>query len=150
MYPKYAASVEKDRARRVILASRLEGEPTRKAADLSALEIAGEDPSTLVILADQAIREHRTELARLALERLRRTGKRGRDLVRLEDALYGPMPSTSVEAVIRIERLLESGLHEKAALLAGRAALRWPGDPELEALLSASPGVVSKPPEGAA
>ena len=58
------------------------------------LDMANDHPVGLVAIADEALRKQQTAIARGAVERLRRTGKRTADLQRLERARRSGIRST--------------------------------------------------------
>lgn len=129
--PKVIDQIQKDKARRVVRAARLEPEPERQAADRKALELAGDDVQVLVLVATEALEHGRTGLADSALSRLRRLGVPERSLVTLDDARHGPLPALAAQSVMRAERLLEREQLDAARLLIDRSVRRWPTDPEL-------------------
>lgn len=142
--PKLGVGIQKDKARRILLVNRLQNEAERKKADQAALEVAGDDADALTILAAEAIREQRVDLAETALARLRKTGKHRLDLARLEEKLHGRLPKLEVEAVMRIENLLKGGLLIKAERLASRCVQHWPDNTELAALLEQSQAALAE------
>ena len=98
------------------------------------LDTASDNPVGLVAIADEALRKQQTAIARGAVERLRRTGKRGDDLRRLERALEGDKPRHLLKEVIAIEHLLKAGARDAAATRLAAAFLIWPEAPELREL----------------
>jgi hypothetical protein len=105
------------------------------------LDMANDNPVGLVAIADEALRKHQTRIARGAVERLRRTGKRTADLRRLERTLDGDKPRHLLGEVIAIEHLLKGGAREAAAKRLAAALETWPDAPELHALqASLDPG----------
>jgi hypothetical protein len=98
------------------------------------LDMANDNPVGLVAIADEALRKHQTAIARGAVDRLRRTGKRPADLQRLERALDGDKPRHLLKEVIAIEHLSKAGAREAAAARLAAALLIWPDAPELREL----------------
>jgi hypothetical protein len=98
------------------------------------LDMANDNPVGLVAIADEALRKHQTVLARGAVERLRRTGKRPDDVRRLERLLEGEKPRHLLKEVIAIEHLLQGGARDAAATRLAAALLIWPDAPELREL----------------
>ena len=98
------------------------------------LDMANDNPVGLVAIADEALRKQQTAIARGAVERLRRTGKRAADLQRLDRALDGDKPRHLLKEVIAIEHLLKAGAREAAAARLAAALLIWPDAPELREL----------------
>ena len=151
--PKLASNIDKDKARRVLLNSRLDDAEARRQAEEQALAIAGDDLHTLRVVAEEALREGRKAFAARVIDRLRAAGASPQVLMRLEDELYGPLPGLAVEAALRVERFLERGQREEARRLVERARRRWPEDADLADLAArldegdAEPG---ETPEGGA
>jgi hypothetical protein len=98
------------------------------------LDMANDNPVGLVAIADEALRKQQAAIARGAVERLRRTGKRAADVQRLERALEGDKPRHLLKEVIAIEHLLQAGAREAAAARVAAALLIWPDAPELREL----------------
>jgi len=98
------------------------------------LDMAKDNPVGLVAIADEALRKQQTAIARGAVERLRRTGKRTADLQRLERALDGDKPRHLLKEVIAIEHLLKAGARDAAATRLAAALAIWPEAPELREL----------------
>lgn len=132
--PRVMGDLERDRARRVVKAARLDPEPKRALADARALELAGQDQKALVLLAEEAMDNGRRALFDQVFEQLRVGGLDPAQLVRLEDRRYGPLPALPAEAALRIASLLERNQVDEARRLAGRAVRRWPGEAELREL----------------
>ncbi len=132
--PKLAANIDKDKARRVLLNSRLDDAEARRQAEEQALAIAGDDLHTLQVVAEEALREGRKAFAARVIDRLRAAGGSPQVLLRLEDELYGPLPGLPVEAALRVERYLERNQRDEARRLVERARRRWPEDAELAEL----------------
>jgi len=134
LVPKLAHSMEMDRARRIVKNANMGDGTSMESAKERALKVAGEDPQGLFLLAEEAVRQGRDDLAREAIGRLRATGKRPKEVTRLERELLGPLPGTVIEAVIVVESHLESGTWALARQKLTRFRTRWPDDPELTAL----------------
>ena len=132
--PKIVASIESDRPRRIVKRALLEqGEEKAKVADV-ALKMAGTDAGALVAIAEEAINQGNTALAEQTVARIRATGLRKKDVARLEQVLMGPMPSSSIEAILLVERLIEGGMNGVAQEKVTRFLRKWPTEPELLAL----------------
>lgn len=132
--PLLRMNAHTDRARRLMKEAGREAGAARERLEEQALaEVTGR-PVGLVVLADEAIRQGRTEIARRAIEALRATGKRFTDLRRLEGTLEGPTPRTPLEAALLVERLVAAGLVDQARARWEAARRRWPDNPDLEAL----------------
>ncbi len=132
--PKVFGEIERDRARRVVKAARLDPEPKRAEADARALELAGQDHKALVLLAEEAMDNGRRALVDQVLARLLAGGLPPAQLARLEDRRYGPLPALPAEAALRVASLLERNQVEEAGRLASRAVRRWPGEEQLREL----------------
>ena len=76
------------------------------------LDMANDNPVGLVAIADEALRKQQTAIARGAVERLRKTGKRTADLQRLERTLDGDKPRHLLKEVIAIENLWKAGARD--------------------------------------
>jgi hypothetical protein len=102
----------------------------------AALALAGDRPRRLVALVREAHKYLLFDLRDIALRRLRATGRAPDDVAALEK-LVAPedkaAPST-LEAVVRIEQLLEAGLTVGAEEQLTAALRRYPRDPDLLAL----------------
>lgn len=138
--PKVFGEIERDRARRVVKAARLDPEPKRAEADARALEFAGQDQKALVLLAEEAMDNGRRALVEQVLARLQAGGLPAAQLARLEDRRFGPLPALPVEAALRITSLLERNQVEEASRLAARSLRRWPGDEEIQTLAARCTG----------
>jgi hypothetical protein len=101
---------------------RLEGE---------ALAKVEQNPTGLVVLAEEAMTAGRTKLAERAVEALRATRKRPDDVARLTRRLEGPQPANAIEAAIVIERLLTQGMRDEARARLAKWRKRWPEDTDL-------------------
>ncbi|MFZ5475993.1 MAG: hypothetical protein ACOZNI_04400 [Myxococcota bacterium] len=108
--------------------------PDRDRLEAEALALVEGHPVGLVVVADEALKAGRKELAARALAALRRTGKRDVDALRIARDLEGPQPGTPMEAAIVVERLIEQGMKEEARERLGRWRRRWPQDEELAQL----------------
>jgi hypothetical protein len=117
---------------------RADGPDARAAYAHEALELAGERPRRLVTLIREAHKYQLNELRDRALERLREGGASPAD-VEVLDKLVRPESKaapTSLEAVVRVEKLLDAGLVVGAQEQLDAAMERFPEDPELRQLRS--------------
>lgn len=118
--------------------------PARRAAVDEILRLVAGNPEGLVSVVDVALKNGQRPLAVRAYESLRTTPKAPRkELLRLDEALYGPPPRHPHEEEAAIERLLEAGALEGAATRCRRARAWFPTDQglqHLEARITAGPG----------
>jgi len=115
---------------------RADGPGARAAHADEALQLAAERPRRLVTLVREAHKYQLNDLRDAALERLRDGGKSPAD-VEVLDKLVQPESKaapTSLEAVVRVEKLLDAGLVVGAKEQLDAALDRFPNDPELLAL----------------
>ena len=133
-WPLLRLNIKTDDAQRLLKrASRERGE-AREKLEREALELVGDRPDGLVVIANTAIELGRMALARQAMERLRATGKNLPTLRRIERAIDGPQPATALEAALVVERLVKAGMMDEAQERLRRFKERWPDDPELRDL----------------
>ncbi len=90
------------------------------------LDLANNHPVTLVVIADEAHRRGLIGLARKALRRLEKTGKRVADIRRLRALIDGPAPIFPVAEEEAILSLIERGLPGLAQKKIDRARVHWP------------------------
>jgi len=112
--------------------------PTAERPPLAAqaLELAGARPRRLVTLVREAHKYDLRDLRDEALRRLVATGKAPED-VRVLRQLVKPPPTPvrdPLQAVVRVERLLELGLAVGAREALDEALAQHPDDPELREL----------------
>ena len=136
MFPKFVAALESDKPRRMVKRAMMADAQEQQKVGEQALALSAQDPTALVVLADEAIRMGRDALAEQCLERLRASGQRPKDVARLELTLLGPLPGTEMEAAIIVERMLDSGMTSAAAEKLERFRRRWPDDADLAGLAS--------------
>lgn len=123
-----------DLARRMLRASvTLKGDQ-RAEAERQVLAKVGGHPMGLLVVAEEAHKLGRDDLARAALRQLRATGKLVAEHRAIERSIEGPMPATVDEAVLTVERLITAGMRDVAAEKLARFQARWPGESELNAL----------------
>ncbi len=133
--PSIIKNAKVDKARRDMLRIHDLSSPEERERERQRIvDLATDNPVGLVAIADEALRKHQTAIARGAVERLRRTGKRPDDLRRLERALDGDKPRHLLGEVIAIEHLLKGGALEAARKRLETALETWPDAPELTAL----------------
>lgn len=121
---------------RLRVAARAHDEVERDEAIDEAFRLAGERPRLLVSLIEQAIRNGQTLVWRRGLAALEATGRAELDLAALKRKVE-PRPKTvrdPLEAIVRVERLRDSGLHVAAREVLDEALARHPDDPDLRAL----------------
>src|SRR4051794_19493738 len=104
-WPLMRLNVKTDDARRVLKRAGREVGAEREKLEQEALALVGDRPDGLVVVADHAIQAGRMALAKVAMERLRETGKGLPEIRRLERAIDGPQPATPLEAALVLERL---------------------------------------------
>jgi len=117
---------------------RAEGPEARHAFAEEALALAGERARRLVTLIREAHKYQLHDLRDRALDRLRETGGSPAD-VEVLDKLVLPeskAAATSLEAVVRVEKLLDAGLIVGAEEQLVAALERFPRDAELQHLRS--------------
>jgi len=114
-----------------------------------ALALAAERPRRLVVLVREAHKYQLTDLRDRALQRLREGGRAQADVEVLERLVRpeNKAAPTPLESVVRVEKLLDTGLVVGAEEQLAAALERFPRDPELlalrarvEAALAASDG----------
>ncbi|RME28054.1 MAG: hypothetical protein D6798_03320 [Deltaproteobacteria bacterium] len=157
MLPRLMQTMEEDRPRRMVKRAWIEDGEKQREIEREALQRASGSPTALAALAREAIQQGRRSLAEAAIERLRQTGTADAEVQRLEQAMNGPLPATSMEAAIIIERLLDNGLLSLAEAKLARFRGAWPDDTELAELAArveaARSGAVADgegPPDGSA
>jgi plasmid replication initiation protein len=123
-----------DLARKELRASERLATAERAAAEQAVLARVGEHPMGLLVVAEEAHKLGRDDLARAAIARLRRTDKLVAELRAVERAVEGPMPATVDEAALTLHRLLDAGMVDVARQKADRFLGRWPDEVELRAL----------------
>ena len=113
-------------ARKRIQAAGHERHEERQRLQAEALALVGAHPMGLVAVAEEALRREQRKLAREAVARRRATGRKRRELKKLESELDGRGAATSEAEALAIERLLRQEGPEaaRARLLAARQ--RWP------------------------
>ncbi len=117
---------------------RADGPDARRAYAEEALVLAGERARRLVTLIREAHKYQLHDLRDRAMERLRESGGSPAD-VEVLDKLVLPESKaapTSLEAVVRVEKLLDAGLVVGAEEQLVAALERFPRDPELQRLRS--------------
>lgn len=137
--PWIRSNVRTDDARRLLKQAARASGAERDRLEAEALARVEGRPDGLVVVAEAALAQGRTAVARAAVERLRATGKRPTDVRKIERALEGPAPATPMEAVLLVERLLGLGMTEEARLRWEKAHARWPEDADLAALVARFP-----------
>ena len=122
------------RVRRLV---RAEGE-ARVQLCQEIFEIAGDRPSLLVTAIGQAIRYDQRDLRDQAIVRLEATGKGAEDLVHIRKKLEPERKPVAhpLEVAVGVERLIEEGMLETARQRIAEGLVRYPGDPDLQALES--------------
>lgn len=109
---------------------------TRAALVDRVMSLAGTRPHRLVTLAQHAIKYDQRDVRDAAIAALEATGRAPQDVKRLRAEIEKP-PITHrdpLEAIVKIEGLLDQGLVVAAAEHLDAAERRFPGDPELAAL----------------
>jgi hypothetical protein len=121
-------------ARKRFLAAGRETGAERARLEGEAFALVADNPVGLVVLAEEALKAGRTELATRAIDALRATKKRPDDVARLTRLLEGPQPANATDAAMKIERMLAQGMRDEARARWEKWRRRWPGDEELEGL----------------
>jgi hypothetical protein len=142
LWPWISVNIRTGDARKLMVQAARERGEERVRLETKALDMVGNGPDGLVMIAKTAVEQGRKELAARAVDKLRATKKRLPDLRRLERELEPPLPGTSAEAALLVERLLGTGMDAEARARLAQARRKWPFDDELEALVE----VVSQPP----
>lgn len=106
----------------------------RAALKTQAIALVAEHPVGLVGLADEAIRRGIHDLAKRALDELKRHGRPLSEIHRLQEALYGPPPAHLEGEIAAIEQLMENQVLAAAHERLHRALQEWPDAPALRAL----------------
>ncbi len=101
-----------------------------------ALKLAGTRPGLLLLLEQEAHRRHQHALAEAALLALKSTGKRQRDVTRVQRSR---MPSRApvghpTEVALQVMNLLDQGMMEAASRRLHDGLKRWPDHPDLNEL----------------
>ena len=118
-----------DEAVRILKRASHERRVEREALESLALAKVAGNPNGLWLVANEALRQGRMQLARTAADQLRQTGKLFREWQLLMIQIEGELPKTPEEVAIRAERLLESGQVEQAEQLLSSGRQRWPQSP---------------------
>lgn len=108
----------------------------RSSLAASALDLAGKSPRRLGTLVRQAIHYDQRALRDEALAVLEATGKAPADVAHLR-AMIAPKAAKfrdPIEATVRIEQLIEQGLHVAAREQLTAARASFPEDPDIAAL----------------
>ncbi len=134
VFPLLRRNHRTGRARRRLQTALYSSAAERSRLETEALELVQGNPVGLVVVADEAIRRGRRQLARRALEQLEATGRRLHDTRRLERDLYGTPCATPEEEILAIEHLLEEGILGRAAERLEKARQRWPHNQALESM----------------
>lgn len=121
-------------ARKKLQALSLEGGQARLDGEAEILDLVRGHPFGLVVVVEEAHKRGMRRLADEALEELDRTGKH-RDQFRRLSRVHGEKPTTPAAEAIAVERLRETGLHAQAELRLEKALGKFPGHPELLALI---------------
>ncbi len=98
----------------------------RQRLEDQAMALVRGNPTGLAVVAQEALRLGRRQLARRAADALRETGRRQADLRTIELALEPPPAHSALDAISAIERLLAEGLNEEARRRRDLAKRRWP------------------------
>lgn len=134
LWPLIRGNLRTDEARKLVRRAARERGPERERLGREALRNVEGRPTGLLVVAEAAHAAGMDELAKDALRRLRATGKMPEHVLRLERAVFGHQPGTPEEALLTIERLLESGAVAAARERWRAARQRWPGHVELNAI----------------
>jgi hypothetical protein len=119
------------KARALFRQSLQEEGPDRLALQVQALDLVKENPQGIVGLANEGLLKGDPAFTRLALERLRATGRLGHEVRRLDVALNGEKPRIPEAEVLAVTRFLDEGLREKAKQRLKAALEIWPDHPDL-------------------
>ncbi len=122
------------KARKKLQALSSQGGQIRLDGEAEVLELVRGHPFGLVVVVEEAHKRGMRRLADQALEELERTGKH-RDQYRRLAREHGEKPTTAAAEAIAVERLRETGLDARAQLRLEKALVKFPGHPELLALL---------------
>ncbi|MFT5583558.1 MAG: hypothetical protein ACI9VR_001136 [Cognaticolwellia sp.] len=112
----------------------LEGGQARLDGEAEVLELVRGHAFGLVVVVEEANKRGMRRLVDQALEELDRTGKH-RDQFRRLSRELGEKPTTAAAEAIAIERLRETGLDGQAQVRLDKALSKFPGHPELLALI---------------
>ncbi len=134
MLPRLMRSMEDDKPRRMVKRAWIEDGEKQQEIERDALQQAGSNPTILAHLAREAIQQGRRALAEEAIDRLRQTGGADAEVNRLEQAMNGPLPATSMEAAIIVERMIDNGMLALADAKLARFRGAWPRDADLAEL----------------
>jgi len=98
-----------------------------------ALGLAGKRPALLLLLEQEAHKRHQTELADAALAALKATGRRPRDVTKIERRRAPDRAPVThpTEVALQVSALLEQGMIEAANRRLADGLNRWPLHPEL-------------------
>ena len=135
LFPLIRRSHRSGKARKILARARYAPAAQRLQMERQVLEMVGQDPVGLMVVAEEALRRGRSALAHEATERLRATGKRPADLQKLLRQLDTGPHTTLPEEILAIQNLRREGLTERARERWERAVTRWPQATELERLL---------------
>lgn len=129
--PSVKRSLGAARARKLVVSLADLGPEQRQARSAEILSLVDRNPDGLVAIADEAIRRRQEPLAREAYRRLRNSGGKRRDQLRLEEELNGPLPRLVEEELDTLERLIAAGALERADQRLNRARAVFPQEVRL-------------------
>lgn len=132
--PWILANVRSGDVRKLLLRASRERGAAREALEEQAFTLASRHADTMLALAIEAHNQGRRALTERALDALSARNAHPHEVSRLRGLLRGPTPLTAIDAVLWVERLMQSGLRAEARRRWTEARARWPDDPELAAL----------------
>lgn len=122
------------KARKRLQSLSLEGGQARLDGEQEVLDLVRGHAFGLVVVVEEAHKRGMRRLANRALEELGNSGKHRSEFKRLTRE-FGEKPTTPAVEAIAVERLLEAGLRVKAQERLDKALGKFPGHPELLALI---------------
>jgi hypothetical protein len=104
------------------------GAEERRRLEEEALALSTGSPAGLLVVAQEALRLGRHDLARRAADAIEALGARPRELRAIRRALEPQLEPTPAQERVHVEALVQAGLHEEAARRRDLARARWPGE----------------------
>ncbi len=143
--PWILANVRSANTRKLLTHAARESGTRREELEKEAFTLASRTPDSLLAFAIEAHQQGRRALTERALAALEAQNAHHFEVARLRRELRGPSPTTALDAILLIERLVSSGVYPEARRRWTEARQRWPNDPEIAALESTLDGPPTDP-----
>lgn len=126
LFPFLKRSHRTSKVRKRMLRLKMVSAQEREALEQEILELVGDDPAILLVVADESVRQGRFSFARVATSRLEATGKKRDQLKAIKKILDAPPTPTVAQERLAIESLIEERLYKEALRRVEAARRHWP------------------------